>query len=160
MYYMWVRYLLWGCLLVAELSLLHQCSYFLPPLKMQKFDTYISKCILEYCKMLSLAVFSDNVGLITFKTAIWFTSSCCTILLGPPRRGLLHMVPSVTYRFIYFHTVKNARKGKMDNVFKWITSTSKRPPTFLLVFFNVPEQKIQPFHDRKKLLFVRTMPFV
>lgn len=144
-----MRYILWGCLLVAELFLLHQCSYFLPPLRNAKIR-YLYFEVLEYCKMLSLAVFSDIVGLKVFKTAIWFTSSCCTILLGPPRRGLLHMVPSVTYRFIHFHTVKNARKGKMDNVFKWNES-------FSLTF---QSKRCNHFMIEKMLLFFGPMSFV
>lgn len=107
--------------------------------------------------MLTLTDFSDIVGLTVFKTAIWFTSSCCIILFGPPRRGLLHMVPSVTYRFIHFHTVKNARKGRWSMYSNEINVSQ----LFYLSSLKFQSKRCNHFMIKKPpLLFVRPMPFV
>lgn len=50
--------------------------------------------------------------------------------------------------------LKNTRKGRMDIVVKLDKRSPLPPPPhptfFLFVFFYVPEQKVRPYHDRKK----------
>lgn len=45
---------------------------------------------------------------------------------------------------------KNTRKGRMDIVVKLDKRSPIPPQLFLFLFFNVPEQKVRPYHDIKK----------
>lgn len=46
--------------------------------------------------------------------------------------------------------LKNTRKGRMDIVVKLDKRSPIPPQRFLFLFFNVPEQKVRPYHDIKK----------